>query len=42
MRTRLVERGVPVTDLHEGPGCTSCSVTDPEENRFAIHQAKSA
>lgn len=42
MRTRLKEHGVAVTDLHEGPSCTSCFVTDPDGNRFAIHQAKAA
>ena len=39
-RQRLLERGVPVTEIHESPVCYSAFVTDPEGNRFGIHQRK--
>jgi predicted enzyme related to lactoylglutathione lyase len=32
--------GVPITDVHESPVCYSAFVTDPEGNRFGIHQRK--
>ena len=40
MRARLAEHGAKVTDVHEFPSCSACFVTDPEGNRFAIHQRK--
>lgn len=40
MRRRLFDAGVPVTELNDFPGCWSCFVTDPEGNRFALHQRK--
>lgn len=39
-RERLIARGVPVTDAYEAPSCWSAFVTDPDGNRFAIHQRK--
>lgn len=39
-RERLLAAGVPVTDLHESPVCFSAFVTDPEGNKFGIHQRK--
>lgn len=39
-RERLLAAGVPVTDVHESPVCCSAFVTDPEGNRFGIHQLK--
>ena len=39
-RERLVGLGVPVTEKYESPVCWSAFVTDPEGNRFGIHQRK--
>jgi|SRR5215467_8622598 len=39
-RERLVALGVPVTEVFDSPMCRSCFVTDPEGNRFALHQRK--
>jgi len=39
-RQRLLSLGVPVTELHDSPVCFSAFVTDPEGNRFGIHQRK--
>jgi len=39
-RKRLADVGVTVTDIHESPVCWSAFVTDPEGNRFGIHQRK--
>jgi len=41
MRERLAQQNVQVTELHEFPNCRACFVTDPEGNRFALHQRKS-
>jgi catechol 2,3-dioxygenase-like lactoylglutathione lyase family enzyme len=38
MRTRLLALSVPVSDLSDSPVCVSCFVTDPDGNRFALHQ----
>jgi predicted enzyme related to lactoylglutathione lyase len=40
MRRSLAERGLPVTDVMESPVCSSCFVTDPDGNRFGLHQRK--
>jgi predicted enzyme related to lactoylglutathione lyase len=40
-RRRLSDLGVTVTDINESPMCWSAFVTDPEGNRFGIHQRKS-
>ena len=39
---RLKSAGVPVTDINESPVCWSCFVTDPEGNRFGLHQRKTS
>lgn len=39
-RERLLKAGVPVTEIHESPVCFSAFVTDPEGNKFGIHQRK--
>ena len=41
MRATLIERGVPVTDVHESPVCRFAFATDPDGNGFGIHQRKS-
>jgi len=38
LRSKLVAQGVTVTDVTQGPACMSCFVTDPDGNRFALHQ----
>lgn len=40
MREKLAAQGVPVSDVNESPVCWSCFVTDPDGNRFALHQRK--
>ena len=40
MRDRMIAAGVEVTELMPSPVCTSCFVTDPDGNRFALHQRK--
>ena len=40
-RDGLVAKHITVTDLMDGPACISCFVTDPEGNRFGLHQRKS-
>ena len=37
---RLSARGVPITDVADMPHCRSAFVTDPEGNRFGLHQRK--
>ena len=39
-RQRLLDLGVPVTEVHDSPACFSAFVTDPEGNRFGIHERK--
>ena len=34
------EHWVEFTDIYDNPNCRSAFVTDPEGNRFGIHQAK--
>lgn len=41
MRQRLVDAGVQVTEVYEFPPCRACFASDPEGNRFALHQRKS-
>lgn len=38
MRERLVAQGVPVTEIATFAACKSCFVTDPDGNRFALHE----
>ena len=40
MQQRLKDAGVEVGDVNESPVCWTCFVTDPEGNRFALHQRK--
>lgn len=40
MREKLAAQGVAVTDVNESPVCWTCFVTDPDGNRFALHQRK--
>lgn len=40
MRDRLIAGGVEVSDPMSSPVCTSFFVTDPDGNRFALHQRK--
>jgi len=37
-QARLRSNGVEVSDIHEFPACRACSVTDPDGNRFWLHQ----
>ncbi|HEY4442405.1 MAG TPA: VOC family protein [Candidatus Elarobacter sp.] len=39
-RNRLIGLGIPVTDIYDNPMCRSAFVTDPEGNKFGIHQRK--
>jgi predicted enzyme related to lactoylglutathione lyase len=39
-RQRLLDLGIPVTEIHDSPVCFSAFVTDPEGNRFGLHQRK--
>jgi predicted enzyme related to lactoylglutathione lyase len=39
-RQRLLDLNVPVTEIHDSPVCFSAFVTDPEGNKFGIHQRK--
>lgn len=40
VRERLLRHKVPVTELHDFPKCQACFVTDPEGNKFGLHQHK--
>jgi predicted enzyme related to lactoylglutathione lyase len=40
MQQKLKDAGVEVGDVNESPVCWTCFVTDPEGNRFALHQRK--
>lgn len=40
MREHLLAHGVDVSEIREGPLCTSCFANDPDGNRFALHQCK--
>ena len=37
---RLKKLGVEIGDVFDNPMCRACFVTDPEGNRFALHQRK--
>jgi predicted enzyme related to lactoylglutathione lyase len=39
-REQLLAKSVPVTEIMDAPSCTSFFVTDPEGNRFGLHQRK--
>jgi predicted enzyme related to lactoylglutathione lyase len=40
MREKFTAQGVKVTEVFDFPMCHSCFVTDPDGNRFALHQRK--
>jgi predicted enzyme related to lactoylglutathione lyase len=40
MRERLKASGVEVGEVHEFPACVTCFASDPEGNRFALHQRR--
>jgi predicted enzyme related to lactoylglutathione lyase len=40
MHRRLKDKGVEVSDVFESPSCFGCFVTDPDGNRFGLHQRK--
>lgn len=42
MRERLKTAGAEVGDLHEFPACVVCFASDPDGNRFALHQRRAA
>jgi len=42
MRAALAEKKVLVTEVMEFPPCFAAFVTDPDGNRFALHQRKVA
>jgi catechol 2,3-dioxygenase-like lactoylglutathione lyase family enzyme len=37
---KLRASGVEVGDVNDFPGCITCFASDPEGNRFALHQRK--
>lgn len=42
MRASLAEKNVPVTEVMEFPPCFAAFVTDPDGNRFTLHQRKTS
>jgi predicted enzyme related to lactoylglutathione lyase len=40
MREKLQASGVEVSDVFEFPNCVTCFASDPEGNRFALHQRR--
>jgi predicted enzyme related to lactoylglutathione lyase len=42
MRERLHKHGVDITDVYEFPPCFAAFASDPDGNRFAIHQRKAS
>jgi len=40
VREQLLAQNVKVSELMDSPMCTTCFVTDPDGNRFALHQRK--
>ena len=40
MQRRLKEAGVDAGEVNESPVCWTCFVTDPDGNKFALHQRK--
>ncbi len=41
MRQRLIDNKTEVSELHEFPNCKAAFATDPEGNKFSLHQRKS-
>lgn len=40
MRGRLLEQGVTASEIHAFPSCSACFASDPEGNKFALHQRR--
>ena len=40
MRERFIKNNVQVSELHRFPNCSAVFVTDPEGNKFSLHQRK--
>jgi predicted enzyme related to lactoylglutathione lyase len=40
MQAKLAAAGVEVGGVNESPVCWTCFVTDPDGNKFALHQRK--
>jgi predicted enzyme related to lactoylglutathione lyase len=40
MRQSLIDQKVECSEVMESPVCRTCFVTDPDGNRFALHQRK--
>jgi len=40
MHASLVRKGVTISDVMDFPGCFTAFVTDPDGNRFALHERK--
>ncbi len=40
MREKLADQTVTVSEVMDFPGCFTCFVTDPDGNRFALHERK--
>jgi predicted enzyme related to lactoylglutathione lyase len=40
MREKLQASGVEVSEVFEFPACITCFASDPEGNRFALHQRR--
>lgn len=41
MREKLIKADMKVSDVHEFPNCRAVFTSDPEGNRFGLHQLKS-
>lgn len=41
LREKLVARGVKASEVHDMTNCKAVFVSDPEGNRFGLHQRKS-
>lgn len=40
MRRRVADAGAEASEVHDMPNCLACFASDPEGNRFALHQRK--
>jgi len=40
MRARLLDAGTPVSEVYDFPPCRACFASDPEGNRFTVHQRR--
>jgi predicted enzyme related to lactoylglutathione lyase len=41
MREKLIAAGSEVSEVHQFPNCSTVFASDPEGNKFALHQRKS-